>query len=200
MKYLEIILAIAVLIGVIMRWFSFPRGPLISILSFFLLSGIYMCFSFALLNGVRLRDLFKSGSPFKEISQARIGGTVLVGLTLAILVIGILFKMLFWEGADAILQVGLVGSFIAVAVGMSRYLKTKSPFYIGLFKRIIIYGGLGLVLFLIPEMTLVEMKHKDHPAYLEALRKAKENPDNEELWKQVQKEEDKIHDTKTREE
>jgi len=83
MKHLEKILILTVLIGIFTTVvFSNSAGGFV-ILSFTLLSLIYLFFSFALINNIRLRNAFKKVS-YKNISSKRIRFSIVTGVALFI--------------------------------------------------------------------------------------------------------------------
>ncbi len=153
-----------------------------------------MYFSFALFNGVRFRGIFKSSS-YKEIGVARILGAILTGFALSITIIGLLFKFQSWPGALMNIMLGVFALTIAIIVGGIKYAKTKSNYYIEIFKRIAIYGGLGLAIILLPKTAWVEFKYRNYPNYINAYKESTANPTNEELWKKANDEREKIYET-----
>ena len=79
MKTVEKILGLSSILVILIGFFiRFPFMALIISIGLLLLSMTYFVFSFALLNNVRLRHVFKSES-FKGISTLRIIGSILVG-------------------------------------------------------------------------------------------------------------------------
>ena len=59
-------------------------------------------------------------------------------------------------------------------------------------KRTVTYGLVAVIIYLLPEYTLLEYRFRDYPDYVEAYKKAVENPGNMELWDEVDKEREKI--------
>ena len=110
--------------------------------------------------------------------------------------IGLMFKFQSWPGADLNLGVGLFGLLIVTIIGLTKYFKNKSDYYTRIFKRAAIFGGLGLIIMLTPETTLVEFKYRNHPEYVNALKKAMADPDNSELWDNVETERQKMNNEK----
>lgn len=105
--------------------------------------------------------------------------------------IGLMFKFQSWPGADFNLGAGLVGLLIVTIIGVIKYSKNKSKYYIRIFLRAAIFGGLGLILMLTPKTSWVELKYRNHPEYVDALMKAMADPDNKELWDNVETERQK---------
>ncbi|MFN6944279.1 MAG: hypothetical protein ACK4ND_04990 [Cytophagaceae bacterium] len=191
MKQAELILGALVLGAIAMSLLLLPLAGVILVLCLSSLSMMYMALSFALLNGIRLRKMFDSDS-YKSISTPRIIGAVLTGFALSITAVGIMFKLLSWPGASANLSVGIAGLFIALVVGLVRFLNKRSPFYINLFKRIAVFGGLGLLLLLSPEYAWLKMKYREHPEYVEAIRQANADPTNALLQQRLKDEREKL--------
>ena len=192
MKKGEIIIATLSLIALGLNLLLIPGGGVLTVLTLSTLSMLYMNLSFALFNGIRLRNIFKKDS-YKGISTMRIIGAVGTGLALSMTIIGLLFKFQSWPGASLNLGAGLVGLLIATVIGTIKYFRNKSDFYTKIFKRIAVFGGLGLILMLTPKTTWVEIKYRNQPTYVDALKKAMAAPDNKELWDKVEVERQKMN-------
>jgi hypothetical protein len=156
------------------------------IISVSLLSFIYLYFGFALLNDIGFSAVFRKAS-YINISSSRILGAIGTGFFLSIIVIGILFKLMIWNGSHEMLTMGSVGLFMTlVTAGLVFLIKRKNLdlFYQGIFVR----GGLAIlfagIVFLTPTHSLVRICHRDNPDYAELMIKALENPEDEELQKQ----------------
>lgn len=187
MKKFEIIIATLSIIALGLNLLLIPGGGVLTVLTLSTLSGLYMYLSFALFNEIRLRNIFKKDS-FKGISTMRIVGAVGTGLALSVMTAGLMFKFQSWPGADFNLGAGLFGLLLVTVIGLIKYSKTKSDFYTRIFKRAAIFGGLGLILMLTPKTSWVELKYRNHPEYVDALKKAMADPDNNELWDNVETE------------
>jgi hypothetical protein len=156
------------------------------IISVSLLSFIYLYFGFALLNGIGFSVMFRKAS-YINISSGRILGAIGTGFFLSIIIIGILFKLMIWNGSHEMLTIGTTGLFLTLlAAGVVFLIKRKNVdlFYQGIFAR----GGLAIlfagIIFLTPTHSLVRIYHRDNPDYAELMIKVLENPENEELQKQ----------------
>ena len=94
------------------------------------------CFpGFALFNSIPLKKIFRKES-YQSLSPAKIIGTVVLGLSLSEIVIGILFKVQDYEGSAIQLISGLFFLTIILIISVIRYRKNKSGFYKNIFKRI----------------------------------------------------------------
>lgn len=149
MKKIELILGVIAIIGIVLKLFHIPGGAALTILSLLTLSVFYYVFSFALFNGIRLRDIFKKEA-YKETNVRRIIGAILTGFDISTIIIGGLFKLQAWPGADVELLTGLVIAVIILIIAAIFYSRSKAEFYKRIFGRIAIYGGIGLVLYFLP--------------------------------------------------
>lgn len=192
MKKAEIIIATLSIIALGLNLLLIPGGGVLTVLTLSTLSMIYFYLGFALFNDIKLRRIFKKDS-YKEISSLRILGAVGAGFALSMTTIGFMFKFQSWPGADFNLGAGLVGLLIVTIIGAIKYSKNKSNYYIRIFKRTAILGGLGLILMLIPKTSWIELKYRNQPEYVEALKKAMADPDNKELWDNVETERQKMN-------
>ncbi len=171
--------------------FSIPGGSALTVLSLSLLSLIYFYLGFAFFNDIRLRNVLKKNS-YKEISTFRILGAIAAGISLSFAILGILFKYMFWPGSFIMLNYGLATLLITIIVVLIKYNTTKSPFYIPIFKRSALFGGIALILTFISSIKLAEIKHRNDPKYAKALINAMENPDNQEFQEKLQEERKKM--------
>lgn len=187
MKKTELIIGAIALIALVLNLLMVPFSGLLTVLSLSLLSMIYMYFSFALFNGIRLRTIFKK-SARQGVSNTRIFGSVLTGFALAMTTVGILFKIQDWPFGFLNLLIGLAGLAIALIVGAIGYSRTKSPYFTKIFKRIAVWGGLAVILLLIPKETFLELRYRSHPEYIEAVKQSMADPGNEALQDKVNEE------------
>lgn len=191
MKKAEIIIVTISIIVFGLNLFLFPNQSALTVLAMTTLSVFYLFFSVVFFNNISFQTMLTKGS-YKDISTLRIFGTIGTGFALSVATIGLLFKFMTWAGASSNLLFALFFLLIVTVIAITKYLKTKSDFYKNILKRAIIIGGLGLVTFLLPKTVFVEIKFRNHPAYLDVLKKAMANPDNEELWNKVNDERQKM--------
>jgi len=192
MKKAEIIIATLSLLAVGMNIFLISGGSTLCAMLLMTLSAFYFYFGFALFNDIKIREIVHKET-FTRISTLRIIGAIGSGMALCISIIGILFKLFSWPGANVLLYAGLIGLLFVSLIGLSKYLTNKSSFYLKILRRTIIVGVFGLILFLLPNMSIMEFKYRNYPEYINAYKKACENPDNEDLWKIVDTERQKIY-------
>lgn len=183
MKKTERILALTTLIALIFKLLHWTGGEILLVISLSALSFLYY-FSFALFNDIRFRDIFNKSS-YTGISAKRIIGTIGLGFSLSLIMIGSLFKIQLWPGANIQLANGLVLTGIIFLIAFIFYSRNKTAFYKNIFLRIAIIGGFGLLLFMTPNNTLIDIYYPNHPEYREAFKKAIANPQDKNLWDEV---------------
>lgn len=181
MKKTEIILSILIVVAIILNFSLIPGGVILTVLTLSSLSCLYFAFSFALLNNIRLRHIFKSES-YKGINALRIIGTVVTGWSLSLALNGILFKLLFWPGAS----INLIGGLFCVCiVSIICVIKCTSkdnrPYYFRILNRTIIVGLSCVSLLTVSSKDINNFKYRNYPAFIEAERQNRENPDNPDL-------------------
>lgn len=189
MKKVEQILVIISILSFFMS-LLLDRGAMIVVLLLLSLASIYFYLSFALFNDIRFRRIFKSDS-YKDVSGTRILGTIILGIFLSLTIIGLIFKFMNLTGAAFNLYGGLAGLLIATIVTAIFYLKSKSGYFLKILTRTLLFGVLGLVLLLIPEKTWVEIKFRNHPKYVEVLKKYIDDPTSTTL-DEVEKEQERM--------
>lgn len=150
-----------------------------------LLAMLYLFFSFAILNNIDLKRIFKK-EPYVEVSKTKIAGAILIGLALSLTLIGILFRFKYWPNSSFILETGLGGLLLVTIIGFIKYPRTESDYFINIFRRIVIVGGLGLLFMVVPQNTWVAIKYRNHPQCSDALKKLLVNPYKTELWEDLE--------------
>lgn len=148
MKSLEKILAVLIPIFILLKLILVPTSSVLLAISIILLSLIYYPFGFAFFNNIRLRNIFKKES-YKEVTALHIIGAIAIGLALSHICVGILFKILDYSLANTFLIAGLISTFIILLIGLVRYLKSKSHYYVFMFIRIAIISVSGIVFLII---------------------------------------------------
>ncbi|EPR72095.1 hypothetical protein ADIWIN_2934 [Winogradskyella psychrotolerans RS-3] len=181
MKQTEISIGLAILLLMVLRLcFTYPYAALLITLLTLLLSILYFVFSFGLLNQIRFRNLFKKES-YKDISILRLIGAIGTGLILSILPISILFKFQGWPYGNIILLIGLVSLLPIIAIVIFKFFTHKNRFYKTLLIHLSIISAVGILFFFIKPETLLELKFRDSPEYVEAVKNEMKDPENLEL-------------------
>jgi len=183
MKKFELPLGIISIIAIAMRLLHLPGNGLLVVLSLSILALFYYL-SFAFFNGIRLREIFKHAS-YNGTNAKRIIGAVGLGFALSGIITGALFKLCFWAGGDFQLGTGLIAVGIILILAIFFYFRNKIDYYKRVFKRIAIIGGLGLILYITPTATLVDIYYRNNPDYAEIYKKVLNDPHNQELIQQL---------------
>jgi len=191
MKKAELVILTLSLIALGLNLLLVPGSGVVAVVGISVLSVIYFYLGFAFFNNIRLRSIFKKES-YKGVGTLRIVGALGAGFAISTTAIGILFKFQSWPGVEFTLGAGLAGLFIVTVIGLIKFAKNKSAFYTKIFKRVAIFGVLGILLLAIPAASWVELKYRNHPDYVEAYKKSLADPDNEELRNNLEAERQKM--------
>ncbi|NNC85012.1 MAG: hypothetical protein HKN75_02955 [Bacteroidia bacterium] len=158
------------------------------------LATIYY-FGFLLFNGIRFRDIFKRHA-YKHTNAKRVIGTIGLGFALSAIIIGVLFKLQFWTGAEFNLLIGFIFTGIIFLIAFPFYLRNKTAFYNRIIKRILIISSVGLMAYVVPTDSLVDLYHGHNPEYAELYKKRLKDRDNVELQEELYKMEREIEEAK----
>mgnify|MGYP006193907931 CR=1 FL=1 len=186
MKKFELIIGLIAILGIVLKLFHIPGSGVLTVLTLSTLSMFYYVFSFALFNDIRLRDIFKKAS-YKDTNAKRIIGAIGLGFALSTITIGGLFKLQFWPGATVQLMAGLVMTGLILLIAAIYYFRSKADYYTRVLKRIAIYSGLGLILYLTPTATIVDIYYVGNTDYAELYKKVLADPENIQLREQLEK-------------
>lgn len=180
MKKLEKILGFIAIAAFILKLIRVPGASMLLLLSISALSLIYYPLGFAFFNQVKLRHVFKKEA-YKGVSALRILGAIGVGVSLSALLVGILFKVQFWSGASFELIFGIVATAIIAAIALIRHRNHKDDFYKRILSRMALIGGLALLFFFTPELTILKIQYRNHPDYVKAFEASRMHPESMEL-------------------
>ena len=192
MKKFELSVGLIAIIAIILKVLQIPGSGVLTVLTFSTLS-IFYYLSFALFNSIRLRDIFKSAA-YKDTNAKRIIGAVGLGFSLSAILMGALFKLQFWPGGTAQLKIGLVTTGIILIIAAIFYFRNKIEYYRRVFKRIAVIGGLGLLLYMTPTDTLVDIYYSNNPDYAELYKQVLADPDNQELRQELEKKQQEMYE------
>ena len=135
--------------------------------------------------------MFKKSS-YKGIKAVRIIGAIGTGFVLSIIITGVLFKIMMWPGASAMLIVGVFPIMVLSLISALKYSADKSGYYKRILLRVTVFGGLGLALFLLPRNTIMKTRYRCCPEYVKAAEAAANDPENEMLQQKADEERRKI--------
>ena len=168
MKRAEIILGGLIVLFMTLRLFyAFPYMNIAIILLTMVLSITYLFLGFAFLNKVRLRNIFKKDA-YNGISALRILGTIFTGFVLSQICIYSLFKYMRWPYGNQGLVIALNMLLVILVIVVIKLIISKKRFYMIFLIRLMIFVFLGIFMFFFPDETILEMKNRNDPEYIEA--------------------------------
>lgn len=173
----EKILFILFLIGIAFRLMHWPGGAVMHLFSLAGLALIYFPGSF----------YFYSD---KSIKNQNIPLSIITGFFLSIIPVGVLFKVLYWPGAQINLLVGTVSAIIIY--GIVIFLQSKAEedlktYYKNMKVRTTVLMVAGLLFYLTPTATLLKIEYWDDPEFARITTLHYANPENEEYHEEYRK-------------
>lgn len=185
----KILIALAVLIAVL-KFFFIPGSGVFMVLIYSLLSSLYFYCGFALFNNIRLRHIFKKDS-YVGVSTGRIIGGIALGLSLSFAVIGFLFKAEHWPGTSFHLIVSIFSGVVILIISLIKLFKTKANYYKNAIIKIGIASSISILMLVIPNLTWVKIRFRNHPKYIEVYERHEKDLSNidlaNELWVEYQR-------------
>ena len=150
MKKTELLLGIITTIAIILRFMEIPYAGFLMTISLTTLAFFYFAFGLILfINEINFKDVFKKET-FKHISKLRILGTFATGFSISLIIIGMLFKLGGYSPTNIVLVFGLILALIIMSISTIKFLKAKTDFYRQILSRIILVGGVGLIMLSLP--------------------------------------------------
>ena len=116
---------------------------------------------------------------------------LLPSYAITIILIGLLFSIMTWPGASPMLLGGVIMSVIAIYFITAKADEDKQ-WKMGALKRVIIYGAIGLVFYLLPQYTWFDIIYRQNPDYREAAKEFYADPENEALRAKMEEEYNKM--------
>jgi hypothetical protein len=174
MKRTELVL-VSITLSFFMLYLLGVAGISVFVVLFLSLIGaLFGYFGFAHLNGVRLADAFKKDT-YKHVGTLNIVMAIVSGLGMGALINGILFRIMFWDGSDQLLMIGLMWTLLC---GVSIwFLRAISPI---LKKRVwmrsLILLSLGILFLVLPAHTWFAVRYRNFPEYVEAMKDYRYTP------------------------
>jgi hypothetical protein len=153
-KWIEIVLVTVAAIGFMLLLTSTVGGGALLVLGLAFLSLLYFAAGY-----------FQPAPVVQQASALVALVKILSGFALSVLVIGLLFKFMFWNGAAAMLLVGLPGTIVAAIIAFVLNRSNQSMF--GVLRRSALWSALGLVLFFTSSGTLFEAFNYNDPVLVE---------------------------------
>jgi hypothetical protein len=190
-------------IGLLFKFMHWPFGGVLTVLGLSSLSIVYFFLGQKLflssesdqINQANVDELDADLLENDEDTSPKNKGkfiSVLAGISLAVVIIGLLFKIQFWPMANQHLAIGLLGLLASTVLSIYKYQLTKSKLFVSILKRTLVIGAFGLVMYSISDDTWLVIRYGNHPEYIEAVRAARANPESELLWAKVEEEREKM--------
>jgi len=143
MRAIERVLVIIVVLLLIAR-LLFGNVEVILFITLSLLSIFYYCLGFFILNNLSFQHIFKR-STYKHISILRIIGSIGASMLLSSLVVGILFKIMKYEGSVNLIVTGLISVAVVILISLVKYQFGKDRFYLDVVFKFAHWAVLGLI-------------------------------------------------------
>ena len=123
----------------------------------------------------------------KVIKRQNLVLSIVAGLFLALVPLGVLFKIMYWSGGQTYLSVGAVTSLIILAV--VYFLKSKTSedlkiYYENMFLRTSVLTCLAIIFYLTSTATLLKIQYWDDPELARLKTLYYTDPINQEYKKQ----------------
>jgi hypothetical protein len=144
LKALEKFLAAFCIISLGFQFAGLTGSAFLILLAFLSLASYYFVFGFAVFNSITFGGLFKNES-YKEVNILRVVGAIVSGISISTIVVGILFKLFSWPGANEEIVTGVIPGLVILVVGAFRYRKSKAKYYLEIFYRLTFYTGIGII-------------------------------------------------------
>lgn len=191
MKWIEKILIVLFIAGLFMKFNIVPGGNVLILLSLGILAFLYFYLGFIVFNNINFRYAFKKYS-YKGISGLRLTFTILAGVSISFLAIGILFKLLYWPGASINLLAGITTSLIILIAAVIKFSKNRENIYRLTMIRIVPFIVAACLFITLSKQELMGLQYRNHPLYLQAKIALEEDPGNEEKIEKENLERDRM--------
>lgn len=164
-------------IGLLLKFIHIPGGNVTILITITILSLLYLLFSFYFLSDTTIKNQNTILS-------------VISGIVFFILLIGILFKLLYWPGGIAMMSLAiLIGiiHFIIVLITKIKHEKGLIRYYKNLLIRSALMNSFCLLLFIIPPSALINIEYRNDPDFARLKIAQLEDPTNKEIQYELEK-------------
>ncbi len=175
MKKVEIVLFTLTIIAFAMKIMHLPYNSILITLASVMLSMLYMFFGFALLNGIKLRTMFKAEG-YKSVSLLRILAGMALGFVFSTMVVYNLFKVQFWPYGDQGLLMSLAMYGVVILVIAILYFMKRRTFFKINMVRLALFGLISLTVYSLSYDSLVDMYYSGMPKYAKAYKDYLKHP------------------------
>jgi hypothetical protein len=172
----EKIVTLIFILALIARLLDLPGPSILLILSLGIISILYFPLAFYFFSD-------------KTINRQNIALSIVGGMVLAIIPLGILFKIMFWPGAQIELTASLILTpiLLIITIILSRNSNEELKiYYKNYLTRIIFWLTLCIVFYFVSNSTLIRIQNHNDPELVRLKIQSFENPDNEEYYNDLQ--------------
>lgn len=135
--------------------------------------------------------MFKAES-YQSIKPANIIIAIVAGIAFSTIWIGIMFKLLRFQGSEFMLNTGLIPLAILLVFALIRYMQTKATLYKNILLRAIIFGAIGFILLMVSDLNIIRYQYRDYPDYIKAFEQYTANPSDPTLKQNLNTEYNKV--------
>ena len=163
------------LIGLVFKFMHWPGGGVFIVISLSTIGVLYFPMAFYFFCD-------------KEIKKQNIALSIVSGLFLCLIPIGILFKLQYWPGGKIEYLLGMFSAPVIWVI--AYYLKSKSSdelktYYKNLLTRTTVVFIFGTVFYIIPMTTLIEIQYRYDPELARLKTLSYTHPGNQEYRQQL---------------
>jgi len=176
MKKAEQFLTAIIIAGFLADFMLIPGSKWVLIIGIGFLANIYLFDFGSIIENLSFSEYNKKTRLPKKFELNK----MLPGYAIVSMLLGMLFKFKTWPGGNTVLAVGFAISIFAIFILQKDLAKNKA-LAIGGIKRILVYGILGIVFFVLPEYFWLEKTYKNYPEYIQARKDFDQDPENETL-------------------
>jgi hypothetical protein len=166
MKRFELILAVAILLGLVMKLLHLPMSSFLLVLS---MSALSMSYWFGAL---------WFGKP--GMKDGAMWLSLVAGLACSSALVAILFKLQYWPFRDGYLLFGSVAcaaSVVGVLVSRARRPELEA-YHRSILRRVMVIGIPTVLLLFTPSEDMARYQYRDDPAYAELFVRSLEHPED----------------------
>ncbi len=170
----EKVVACIFLGGLVFKLMHWPGGGPLIVLSLTVLFIFYFAFAFYFFCD-------------KQIKRQNLALSIISGIFLSTVPIGLMFKFQYWPGAQVMLLPGLFTTPIFLIIIL--FLQKKSAedlivYYKNMFARTLVLSILSIVMYFTPISTLVKIQYSDNPEFVKIATNHYENPYDKDYTRQ----------------
>jgi hypothetical protein len=156
-----------VVVGLLFRLLLWKGGDALLVVSLSASSTLYFYFSFYFFSGKTLKD--------QNLAFSIIGGVFL-----SVVPVGILFKLMYWQGSTLLLQISILAMIVLLPIAW--VLKTKNEqlaeYYRRMVLRLSLLSGIALIVYFTPMSTLLHIQYRDDAEMARLKYRSFSNPGN----------------------